>query len=692
MKFSYNWLKEYFDKLPDSEKLVDLLANHVFEIDDVKKQGKDYILDIDILANRSDCFSYNGIAKEISAILDKKIKLPKKIELKNTTKQGKEFNIEIKEKELCSRYSAILIKNIKVKESPKWLKEKLEASGLNSINNIVDATNYTMLETGQPIHAFDFSKISEKKIIVRKSKKGEKIITLDDNKFVLEDDVLVIADSKDPLAIAGIKGGKKAEIDKNTKDILIESANFQQLAIRKASQKLALRTDSSSRFEHSLDPNLTIEALKRIVVLIKEISGGDIKEIVDVYPRPIKPWKIKLEIEKIERLLGIEIPIRNIIKILEILGINPPAGGIKKDIKSIFVEIPTIRKDIVEQEDLIEEICRIYGIDKIPARAPLIYAKSTDRNEPVFIEEKIRNFLKELRFNEVFNYSLISKKQKDVFKYTNHSLIELENPLSSEFQYLRPSLIPNLLDSAKKNLRYFDEFQLFEIGKIFNPINGKQSSFGIQGIDEKKSLVFLFINKNKKIELEDFRLLKGATETFLQELGITDYEFDEINPLISERIIYWHPKRLASIKAQGKDIGLIGEIHPNLLRKLNINANIMIASFNLEKLINTSREELDFSPISIYPAVVRDISILVPLETKIETVVQKIDQLGSKLLLDTDLFDIYKEEKLLKGKQSLAFRLVFQSKDKTLSSEEIDNLMKKIIIGLEKQRNWEVRK
>lgn len=688
MKFSYNWLKEYFDKLPNCEKLVDLIANHIFEVESIKKQGRDYILDIDILANRSDCFGYNGIAKEISVILDKKIKLPLKKELKDFTNQGKEFNIEIIEKELCLRYSAVLIKDIKVKESPRWLKEKLGASGLNSINNIVDATNYVMLETGQPIHAFDFSKISDKKIIVRKSKKGEKITTLDDNKFVLEDGILLIADSKDPLAIAGIKGGKKAEIDKNTKDILIESANFQQLVIRKASQRLALRTDSSNRFEHGLDANLTFEAIKRIIVLIKEISGGEIKEVIDVYPRPIKPWKIKLEIEKVERLLGINIPIKDIIKILEGLGIEI----IKKDKKAILVKIPTIRKDLVSQEDLIEEVCRIYGIDKIPAKEPLIYAKSIDRNEPVFIEEKIRNFLKELKFNEVFNYSFISQRQKDVFKYTNHSLVELENPLSSEYQFLRPSLIPNLLDSVKKNLRYFDEFQLFEIGKIFNPINGKKSSFGIQGIDEKKSLTFLIVDKNKKIELEDFRLLKGTTETFLQELGITEYEFDEGRSLALERIIYWHPKRLASIKAQDKNIGLIGEIHLNLLKKLNIDASVMIAEFDLEELINTSREELDFSPISIYPAVVRDISILVPLETKIEVVDRKINRLGGELLLDVDLFDIYKEEELLKGKQSLAFRIVFQSKDKTLSSKEIDNLMKKIIIGLEKQKNWEVRK
>ncbi|MDP2820661.1 MAG: phenylalanine--tRNA ligase subunit beta [bacterium] len=688
MKFSYNWLKEYFDKIPDYKKVVDLITNHAFEVEEVKKQGSDYILDIKILANRPDCFSYLGIAKELSAILNKKIKLPVAENLTGIKKQGKSFNVEVKDKKLCPRYTAILMKGVRVKESPKWLRQKLEASGLNSINNIVDAANYAMLETGQPLHVFDFAKIGDKNIIVRKAKKGEQITTLDDNKFVLDENILVIADSKDSLAIAGIKGGKKAEITEKTKDILIESANFQQLVIRKGSQKLALRTDSSLRFEHGLDPNLTLEGMKRVVFLIKEVAGGAVEEIADFYPAPIKNWKIKLNFKKVEKILGIAISIQEIIKILQGLGLKI----IKKEKDSVLIEVPTLRKDLLLQEDLVEEICRIYGVEKILAKEPMIHAKPVDTNESNYLEEKIRDFLKELKFSEVFNYSFISQTQKNILKYSNHSLVELENPLSSEFQYLRPSLIPNFLDSAKKNLRYFDKFQIFEIGKIFSPNGRKKSIYDVQGIEEKKSMAFLMADKNKKMELDDFRFLKGITETFLQELGIADSWFDDVVPLIQERIIFWHPKRLATIKIQDKTIGQIGEANPALLKNLNIDANIMVAEFDLEELIKISREERTFSSISAFPSVVRDISILVPLEVKIDEVVRKIDQLGGKLISDIELFDIYSEEELFKGKQSLAFRIIFQSENKTLSSEEIDNLMKNIIMGLEKQKDWQVRK
>ena len=522
--------------------------------------------------------------------------------------------------------------------------------------------------------------MTSKQIIVRKAKKGEKILTLDEKEYLLDKNVLLIADKKGPLAIAGIKGGKRAEIDGSTKTILIESANFNRLIIRKASRKLGLRTDASNRFEHGLDPNLTLKTLERVAALILEVAGGKIVELGDFYPKPVKPWRIKLPFEKVEKLTGVKIPGRKIIDILERLKLKI----VKKHKEYVLVEIPTRRQDLKIAEDLVEEVIRIYGVDKIPVKHPLVYVKAVDRNTEIYWQDKIRDFLKGLKFVEVFTYSFIGQKQKAIYKYSNRSLIELENPISSEYQYLRPSLIPNLLEAAKKNFRHFDRFQIFEIGEIFNPIS--------KGVDEKKSLAFLLADKNKEPAIEDFREFKGIVETFLQELGITDYFFDEVNPLIKERIIFWHPYRLAAIKVGDKTIGALGEIHPFLLQKLETEGTVMLAEFNLESLITIARDEQEFQPISSYPAAVRDISLLVPLEERVEKVLQRITTLGGDLVRDVDLFDIYREENIPKGKQSLAFRIVFQAKNRTLKPDEIDKLLKKIIKGLERNKKWKVRK
>lgn len=682
MKFSYNWLKDYFSSLPDPKEVADLFINHSFEVEEVKKERNDAVLDVAILSNRADCFSHLGLARELSAILKRKLIYPNIKKLLKSEDKSSNFKIKVENSDFCPRYSAILIKDVEVKKSPKFIQERLRACGLQPVNNIVDATNYVMLEIGQPLHAFDFDKIkgTTKTIFVRKAKKGEKITLLDNKNYILTPEILLIADSEGPLGIAGIKGGKRAEISRKTRTILIESANFNPVTIRKGSQKLKLRTDASLRFEHGLDPNLTLSALERLSFLLLEVAGGKIIDFIDFYPKPLKPWRIKLVFEKAEKLTGLKIPKKKIVGILEDLGLKT----IKKTKNFVLIEVPTFRQDLRIPEDLIEEVVRIYGLEKIPATPPLIYSKAVDRNKNLYWQDRIRDFLKLLKFSEVFTYSFISQKQKEFYKYTDHLLVELENPLSSEYQYLRPSLIPNLLEAVKKNFRYFDRFQIFEIGKIFKPDRKK--------VKEESVLGLVLADKNKRMEVEDFRLFKGLVEAFLQELGITDYLFDETAPLIEERVIFWHPQRLASIKIGEERVGLIGEVHPFLIKDFSLKGTIMIAEFNLEKLIKKAREEQNFQPISPYPSALRDISVLVPLKTRIEEVIREINKLGGRLVRDVDLFDLYRGENIPEGRQSLAFRIVFQAEDRTLTSEEIDRLMKKIIEGLEKNKNWQVRK
>ncbi len=649
MIFSYNWLKDYIKKLPKPEKLAQILTMHSFEVEEVKKVGKDYVLDIDILPNRGpDCFSHIGIAREIAAVLALKFKL-KDIKIKENEKKTKDF-ISVNAKDDCIRYTAKVITDVKVGSSPKWIQERLKVCGLRSINNIVDAANYVMLETGQPLHAFDLDKIEGKKIIVRRAKKGEKIISLDNQRYNLDSDILVIADAKNPLAIAGIKGGKKAEIDKKTKTIVLESANFDSRVVRRGSQKLGLKTDASWRFEHGLDPNLTELAINRVAKLIQEIAKGKVASgLVDFYPKKVLPKKIKLDLKYVEKLLGKKIPKKEIKRILESLGFK---------YKGNIVEVPTFRLDISLQEDLIEEIGRIYGYEKISAAFPVACLIPPKRNFEIFWENMTKDILKELGFTEVYNYSFINEEQTKVFK----GAIEIENPMSKEQKYLRPSLIPNLLKNIKENLKHFKEIKIFELGKIFDSQGEKQMLTGATS--------------------DSFYQAKGAVDTLLNKLGISDIYYDEYHPGS-----FWQKGKCAEIKVSGEKIGCLGQISADRDR-----VSVVVFDIDFEELAKLCSEEHEYQPISQYPAAVRDLAILVPIDIKVVDVLNKINIAGGALVRDVDLFDIYEGESIGQGKKNLAFHIIYQAEDRTLSTQEINKMQDKIIKALESEPAWQVRR
>jgi phenylalanyl-tRNA synthetase beta chain len=708
MIFSYNWLQSFFTKkLPAPEKLAEILTTHSFEVEEthpvksgeagapsrvaqfnrVKKFEKDFILDIDVLPNRgADCFSYFGVARECSVLTNLKIKEQKsKIIEDKRIRAGDFIKIEAKDKKSCPRYTARVVSNVKVGPSPKWLKEKLEICGLQPINNVVDIANYVMLETGQPLHTFDARKIEGKKIIVRKARKGEKISALDNKTYNLDKDTLVITDLKGPLAIAGIKGGKKAEIDKKTKEIIIESANFDPLTIAKTSRKLNLKTDASLRFENGIDPNLTQIAADKTAILVKEIAGGNIaKGLIDFYPKKVSPKTIKLDLDYVDRLIGIKISKEEIKNIFKKLGFKT------KEIKNkVFeVEVPTFRLDISLPENLIEEIVRVHGYQKIPSTYPRATLIPPKRNLDIFWEDIAKNILKEAGFSEVLNYSFISKKEKDVFGFKN--LLELENPLSSDFQYLRPSLIPNLLKNVAENQRFLQtsrstpcncptikkEIKIFELGKIFRVGQNR----------EKKMLNCLMTG-------DSFFEAKGVLDLFITKLGISEVWYDEYKPTPEASVIsIWLPKKCAEIKVGDEEIGFLGEISPRILGKLKITGKVVIFDLDFEKLLKLASEEHEFRPISAYPAAIRDIAILVPRKALVEEVLNKIETVGGKLIRDVDLFDIYEGEELPDNKKNLAFHIIYQAEDRTLSSGEIDKIHKKIIKALEEDPEWEVRK
>jgi phenylalanyl-tRNA synthetase beta chain len=674
MLFSYNWLQSYFlKKLPKPKELAELLTMHSFEIEELKKVGNDWAFDIDILANRvADCCGHIGIAREIGAILNISPRFAQSPLFPNSP-QSSQIKIEVKDKNACPRYTAAMVENIKVGESPKYTQERLKICGLRPINNIVDAVNYVMLETGQPLHVFDFAKIKNmentkhklgiKKIIVRKAKVGERITSLDNVEYELDKDVLVIADSDDVLAIAGIKGGKKAEIDKNTKTIILEAANFEPSAIRKARQKLNLQTDASFRFEHNLDPNLTEPSINRVLDLIG--CRCPTSTIIDVYSKKVLPKRIKLDLDYMERLLGIRIPLKEIINILNSLGFQQFENGAG----TIRVLVPTFRQDVSIQEDLIEEITRIYGYDKILSILPNATLIPPEKNYENFWKNAIKNVLKETGFSEVYNYSFVSPKQASALSLSQSELIEVQNPVSKEQKYMRPSLIPNLLKNVEENLKNFDSVKIFEIGKVYTQ-NAKS------GINERTMLSGAVTTKDSD---EGFYELKGIVDLLLNKLGISNIRHDNCEQKL----------KCAEIKIDSQKIGFLGEVDPSAGSG---QGKVIAFDLDFEKLITLCSEEHEYQVISQYPSAVRDLAILVPQTTKVVDVMNKINITGGKIIRDVDIFDIYAGSELPDGKKNFAFHIIYQAQDRTLSTKEIDTVHKKIMSALEKNIEWQVRK
>ena len=700
MKFSYNWLKSFFKKkLPEPQKLAEILTMKAFEVSEVKKSGRDWILDIDVLPNRApDCFSHLGIAREIEAILNLKFRAPSSKIKEDKKIKAKDFvRVEVVGKGTCQRYTAKVITGVKIGNSPEWIKARLKICGLRPINNIVDIANYVMLETGQPLHAFDGEKLDGNpegvasrpygagKIIVRFAKEGEKITTLDGEKYDLDDDVLVIADSKKPVAIAGIKGGKLPEIDKKTKIVVLESANFNPQVIRRGSRKLNLKTDASLRFEHGIDSNLTEFGISRAAYLIQKIAKGKvIKGSIDIYPKKTIAKRINLDLSYLKSLLGVEISRSRIMDILKKLefkivhspkeSLRLPTGQAKFNI--LTVEVPTFRLDIFLQEDLIEEVGRIYGYEKIPVLFPVSALIPPKKNYEIFWEETTKNILKEAGFSEVYNYSFISEKDKNIFG--NNNLIELENPLSVDFKYLRASLIPNLLKNIQKNQKKAAKIKIFELGKIFRKNKEK--------LEEKRMLTATILG-------EEFYQLKGVVDLLLNKIGISDVWYDNYKPTPEEsKLSLWHSKKCAEIKIGQEEVGFLGEMSDKISETLKLSQKVVLFDLDFEKLAKLASEEHEFRPIPKYPSAVRDLAILVPPQVKVEEVLNVIEITGGTLVRDIDLFDIYEGEELPEGKKNLAFHLIYQAQDRTLSSKEIDQLHQKIIKTLESEPEWQVRR
>ncbi len=654
MKFSYNWLQTFFDKkLPDPHELAERLTMHSFEVEAVAGSDGDSVFTIDVLPNRAhDCLSHYGIAREIATLYN--IPLSRDL-LRDTTVPdwpiADRLSVIVEDPALCLRYSALVIENVSVGPSPDWLVARLAAIGQRSINNIVDATNYVMFTLGQPLHAFDLKKFAlsggEVEIGVRRAQAGEKLMTLDDAERELPEGTLLIVDgaTKNPIGIAGIKGGKDSGVDEHTEHLIIESANFDPVQIRQTARKLGIRTDASVRFEHGISPELTLLALQEVVMLIKEIAGETAKVVglVDTYPAPSKTTAVMVETAKVNELLGASLPADEIGAVLRRLGFLYEVQGDR-----LVVTPPYERLDIVIAEDVIEEIGRIVGYEKIlPVKLPALQTQAV-MNKKAYYITLIRRLLVDRGFSEVYTYA-----------FGDTGTIRVANPIASDKQFLRQNLALGLSRALEYNGRHadllgLDGIKIFEIGTVFDA-------------DRELTVVGIAVAKTDA---------KGTHEQESQSALLDVLQALEVR----------HPEEIRKSGAEG-----IFEID---LETLMVNAPEPSMQDRKEIAVKSTSEHIEkrFKPISPYPFVLRDIAVWVAVSAEVptptaEAVMSVITEKAGALLVQKRLFDTFQKD----GRISYAFRLVFQSHEKTLTDDEVGLIMWNVTTALNEREGWEVR-
>lgn len=632
----------------------------------------DFIIEIDILPNRGhDALSYIGMANEIRTLEGREI-LQQNPSL---DKCSASINITI-DTENCNRYIGIKIDHVKIDESPQWLKLRLAASDIQSINTVVDITNYVMLETGQPLHAFDATKVEA--IGVRQAQVGEKLTLLDNTELELDEKDIVITENEHVTALAGVMGGKESGISDTTTSVILESASFDATSIRFTQRKYNLQTDAAYRFERKIDPNVALSGAIRAKELLEEICGGTVVGCTDVYPRKLEKWTIELHVEKVIKLLGVDILQDEIIDILQRLG-----ATIEKKEGFLHVTVPTVRLDLTTQEDLIEEIGRIYGYEKIKKKPLKEKVQTPERNEERFFERTLKDIFVYGGFDEVRGYSFYAIDDARTLGLDDEKHVALLNPMNPEQAIMRRTLVPGLLRFVKKNISYFDHIQIFDIGRIYDPTD--------KSLPDEKLMVSGAIACKGDNGVQ-FYELKGMVEVLLDRVGIVQYYFDDTFDVDSENVPNLHPSRKALIKThEGKVIGWIGEIDKKTQKYFGLKKNrVAVCELDVTMLRQEVQSENFYEPLARYPFVSRDVSMVVGSQERVADVERLIYYAGGELIKDVDLFDLY--EDVERDERSMAFHIVFGSQERTLKAQEVDDIMQKIITHIESELDVEVKK
>ena len=661
--------KDYYPDAPENG-LYDMGADAVVGADAIEALGlHDVVFEYEITSNRVDCYSVLGIAREAAATFRKPFVPPVVKSTGNSEDVNDMVTVEVKDTDLCPRYCARLVKNIKIAPSPEWMQRRLAASGIRPINNIVDITNYVMEEYGQPMHAYDYDTIAGHKIVVRRAEDGETFQTLDGQERKLDKDVLMICDEEKAVGLAGIMGGENSKITDDVKTMLFEAACFDGTNIRLSSKRVGLRTDASGKFEKGLDPYNAEAAINRACELIEELGAGEVVGgMVDIFP--VKPEAVVLpfEPEKYNKLLGTSVSEDEMIQYFDRL-------ELKVDKATNMIRIPSFRQDLLRTCDMAEEVARFFGYDKIPMTLPSGESTSGKLSFKLQVEEVARRVAQYSGFSQSMNYSFESPKAFDKLLIPEDSklrdAITITNPLGQDFSIMKTQALNGMLSSLATNYnRKNKNVRLYEIGNIYIP-----KALPLTELPDERTQFTLGMYGDG-----DFFTMKGVVEEFFEKVGLKNkisYDPDNKKPFL-------HPGRQADIVYDGKIVGYIGEVHPTVCENYGINDRVIYADIDMPYIVELASFTIKYEGIAKFPASTRDISLVVDKSVLVGTMTAAIEKKGGKLLEECRLFDIYEGEQVGEGKKSVAFALTFRAKDRTLADTEINEIMEKILAELTK--------
>ncbi len=657
----------------DADAKIGSLATNYFKLED------DYLFEIGLTPNRADAASHLGVARDLAAFLRSTYTLPD-ISAFKVDKENLSIPVEVEDAEACPRYSSITISGVTIKESPDWLKNKLNVIGIRPINNVVDITNYVLHDLGQPLHAFDADQIRGGKVIVKKCAEGTPFTTLDEVERKLSDQDLMICDAEGPMCLAGVFGGIKSGVSTATKNIFLESAYFNSVSVRKSSKRFGLKTDASFRFERGTDPEMTVFALKRAALLIKELAGGEISSsVADFYPNPVQPFEINISYQNVNRLIGKAIEpetVKSIISALQITIVSENAEG-------LALKVPAYRVDVTREVDIIEEILRIYGYNniEIPSqiRASLNYAVKPDKEA---LQNQVADWLSANGFFEILSNSLT----KGDYATNADKAVRLLNPLSSDLDTMRQTLLYSGLEAVvyNQNRRQAD-LKLYEFGKIYFLKDGDS------GYQEHQRLSVFLTGKKQSAQWNhpatavNFYQIKAAVDGLIKKLNIPNLQIKESsNPALAYGLAY--------VKGE-KVLAEFGLVAASVLKKMDINSEVFYAELDWDLIIKSIRNnKITYLEVSKYPAVKRDLSMLIDRSVNFETLKNISLKTEKALLKEVNVFDVYQGDKLPADKKSYALSFVLQDEEKTLNDKQIDAIMQKLILNLEKEAGAVIRK
>ncbi len=642
---------------------------------------KDGVVDFEITPNRPDCLSMIGMAREAAATFGGELVYPK-TDCKTLTEKSSDYiQVEVKS-DLCKRYTARVIKDVKIEQSPWWLQKKLIAAGMRPINNIVDITNFVMMEYGQPLHAFDIRSLAGGKIVVDVAEEGSKFTTLDGVERSLDDSMLMINDANGPVAVAGVMGGLDSEIKPDTETVVLESANFVGSSVRQTSKKLGLRTEASGRYEKGIDPNLCEEAADRVCALIDELGYGKVLEgSVDIYKSPEHPQVVSARVSRINKVLGTDLSREEMIAILESLEMKVQGTG-----DDMIVTVPTVRQDILKEVDFVEEIARMYGYDNLPNTLPKLDVKA-ENSLSWETRRKLRDLLCAMGADEIQTFSFINQKIFDACRIDEESwerdTVDIINPMGEDTAAMRTILTPGMLEVLARNYsRSVEGVRVFEIGKVFSknyiqpeglPDESFDLSLGIYGKDES------------------FFTLKGMIECMFDMMGIKDVSY-----IAESEYGVYHPGRCARVvkvtdKGEEVELGIMGEVHPDVASNYGIGDKAYCGEFFLDRLIEFSSREIQYSKPPKYPSTSRDIAMVVSESTPVAEIEKVIKEAGTEILRSVKLFDIYRGIQVGAGKKSVAYSLTYRHDDRTLTDVETEEAHSKVVEALKNNLGASIR-